>query len=459
MLRHRSRLHRFTDGLLVSIAWSLSSVHGETLDASDKARLADRVKGEFLHAWNGYKSHAWGFDDLKPLSKSGANWYAESLLMTPVDAFSSMMIMQLSEQAKEAKNLILEKLSFDKAIEVQVFEVNIRLLGGLLSAYQLDGDARFLVLAIDLANRLLPAFDSPTGMPYRFVNLESGETRDPSNNPAEIGSLLLEWGTLSKHTKNPIYYEKAKQAVRTVFEKRSKIDLVGTIINVESGAWEDTESHIGARIDSYYEYLLKGAVMFDDEELRRMWETSIKAVNQHLPEQVESGFWYGQVEMHTGKRTGHYFGALEAFFPAVLALSGEREKAAALQESCYKMWTLHGIEPEGIDYATMQLVHDGYPLRPENIESAYYLFHYTKDPRYLEMGRKYFESLIEFCRNDVAYAALASVKTKKQADGMQSFFLAETLKYCYLLFADEETIDFDKTLFNTEAHPLKIWSE
>ena len=107
----------------------------------------------------------------------------------------------------------------------------------------------------------------------------------------------------------------------------------------------------------------------------------------------------------------------------------------------------------------MQLVYDGYPLRPENIESAYYLFHYTKDPRYLEMGRKYFESLIEFCRNDVAYAALASVQTKKQVDAMQSFFLAETLKYCYLLFADEKTIDFDKTLFNTEAHPLKIWSE
>ena len=165
MLRHSSRLHRFTGGLLVSMAWSLSSVHGETLDASDKARLADRVKVEFLHAWNGYKTHAWGFDDLKPLSKSGANWYTESLLMTPVDAFSSMMIMQLSEQAKEAKSLILEKLSFDKAIEVQVFEVNIRLLGGLLSAYQLDGDARFLDLAIDLANRLLPAFDSPTGMP------------------------------------------------------------------------------------------------------------------------------------------------------------------------------------------------------------------------------------------------------------------------------------------------------
>jgi mannosidase alpha-like ER degradation enhancer 2 len=445
--------------LLAAIAWPVSFVHGDAIEAGDRARLAGQVKTEFLHAWNGYKTYAWGKDDLKPLSKSGDNWYGESLLMTPVDAFSTMKIMGLKEQADEAKNLILTKLSFEKDIEVQVFEVNIRLLGGLLSAYQLDGDERFLKLAIDLGNRLLPAFDSPTGMPYRFVHLTSGATRDSLNNPAEIGTLLLEWGTLSKHTGNPVYYEKVKKAVRVVFEKRSEIDLVGTIINVESGVWADTESHIGARIDSYYEYLLKGALMFGDEELRRMWDTSIKAVNKHLPDQVESGLWYGQVDMRTGARTGRHFGALDAFFPAVLALGGDLERAAKLQESCYKLWMLHGIEPEYIDYSTMDVLYDGYVLRPENIESAYYLFHYTHDPRYLEMGEQYFESLVKHCRNDVAYSALKSVKTKEQSDGMQSFFLAETLKYCYLLFAPEGTVDFDKTVFNTEAHPLKIWRE
>jgi hypothetical protein len=199
--------------------------------------------------------------------------------------------------------------------------------------------------------------------------------------------------------------------------------------------------------------------MFGDDELRRMWETSIEAVNGYLPEQVESGFWYGQVNMHTGARTGRYFGALDAFFPAVLALGGDLERAAALQESCYKLWVLHGIEPEYIDYSTMETLYDGYVLRPENIESAYYLYHFTADPRYLRMGKQYFESLVEHCRNDVAYSALGSVKTKEQEDGMQSFFLAETLKYCYLLFAGEGSIAFDETIFNTEAHPLKIWRE
>ena len=425
----------------------------------ERTRLAGQVKAEFLHAWNGYKTYAWGHDDLRPLSKSSADWYGGSLLMTPVDAFSTMKVMHLDGEAEETKRLILEYLSFERDLDVQVFEVNIRLLGGLLSAYQLDGDDRFLALATDLGSRLLPAFDSPTGMPYRFVNLISGSTSDPSNNPAEIGTLLLEFGTLSKHTEDPIYYEKAKHAVRVLFDKRSKLNLVGTIINVETGDWEDTDSHIGARIDSYYEYLLKGALMFNDEELRRMWETSIEAVNEYLPERLDNGLWYGQVDMNTGSRTGHFFGSLEAFFPAVLALGGDLETAAELQESCYKMWMLHGIEPEYIDYTSMEVVYDGYPLRPENIESAYYLFHLTNDSRYLDMGKQYFDSIVEYCRNDVAYSALRSVKTKEQNDSMQSFFLAETLKYCYLLFSAEDTVDFEKTIFNTEAHPLKIWEE
>ncbi len=119
------------------------------------------------------------------------------------------------------------------------------------------------------------------------------------------------------------------------------------------------------------------------------------------------------------------------------------------------MWTLHGIEPELLDYRTMQVVSPGYPLRPEIIESAYYLHHYTKDPRYLEMGRVFFEALVAHCRTDTGYTVLNDVVTKEQGDRMPSYFLAETLKYLYLLFAPDETLDFDHVVFNTEAHPLR----
>ena len=156
--------------------------------------------------------------------------------------------------------------------------------------------------------------------------------------------------------------------------------------------------------------------------------------------------------MNTGKRVSTYFGALDAFFPGTLALSGDTDRGRKLEDSAYKMWTLFGIEPEVLDYSTMKISYNGYALRPEIIESAFYLYRTTNDPKYLEMGHTFFDSLVKFCRTEVAYAALEDVQTKKQADDMESFFLAETLKYSYLLFAPTDTVDLSKGVFNTEAH-------
>jgi len=424
-------------------------------NSSETNVTAEMVKVEFLHAWHAYKQYAWGHDALKPLSKTYHDWYGESLLMTPVDAFDTMMLMGLTQEAAEAKQLIMEKLSFDKDFKVQSFEITIRLLGGLLSCYQLDGDERFLKFAEDLGNRLLPVFDSPTGMPYRYVHLQTGKTSDQLNNPAEIGTAILEFGTLSKLTKNPVYYDKAKNAIIQLYERRSKIGLVGTVIDVETGEWVNKTSYIGGMIDSYYEYLLKAWLLFGDEDFKMMWENSVTAINQYLADETENGFWYGLADMNTGERTSTHFGALQAFFPAVLALGGDLKRAENLQESCYKMWNLHGIEPEVIDYKTMDVIYHSYFLRPEIIESAYYLYHYTNDPKYRKMGETFFHNLVKHCKVENGFTALENVITKKQSDAMESFFLAETLKYLYLLFAPEETLNFDEVIFNTEAHPIK----
>lgn len=425
---------------------------------SEKEAMAEQVKAEFRHTWNGYKQYAWGEDELLPLSGSYRNWYDTSFVMTPVDAFDTMLLMGMEEEAEETKELIFESLNFDQDIFVQVFEVNIRLLGGLLSAYQMDGDERFLTLAEDLGNRLLPAFDSPTGMPYVRVNLRAGETEWPVNNPAEIGTLMLEFGTLSKLTGNPEFYTKAKNAVQALFNKRSEIGLVGTTIDVETGEWQNTESHISGRIDSYYEYLLKSWLLFEDKDFLTMWEASIPAVNTYLLDRVESGTWYGYADMYTGERTRTHYGALDAFMPGLLVLADQIELAKELQESNFKMWQLTGIEPEAIDYVNMEILSDAYFLRPENLESAYYLYGATGDAKYLEMGKVMFQSLIEYCKTDIGYAELEDVRTKEQKDAMQSFFLAETLKYAYLLFAEENVLDPDKYVLNTEAHPLtKTW--
>lgn len=474
----KSSVPRFSTSLLILVLFATPAIPQERIS---KPQMAAQVRAEFLHAWNGYKKYAWGHDDLKPLSKTYHDWYAEPLLMTPVDALDTMILMGLKDEADSTREYIVKNLSFDKDISVQNFEITIRLLGGLLSSYQLTGDRRLLNLAADLGNRLLPVFESPTGLPYRYVNLKSGKVRGNVSNPAETGTLLIEFGTLSKLTHKPVFYEKAKRALVETYKRRSTIGLVGTWINVETGQWTDTDSHISGAIDSYYEYLLKCAILFDDQDCRRMWTESLASINQYLRDETKGRMkpelWYGHADMNSGKRTATTYGALDAFFPAVLALSGDLSRASLLQESSYKMWMKHGIEPEEINYQTMDVVSPAYHLRPEIVESTYYLYHYADstlktskvrkaglppqsvgklDPNhYLKMGKTMFADFVKHCRTDEGYAALKSVVTKEKADSMQSFLFAETFKYFYLLFAPPKTLDFDRVIFNTEAHPIR----
>jgi mannosidase alpha-like ER degradation enhancer 2 len=424
-------------------------------DETHARQVADRVRTEFLHAWNNYERYAWGHDALRPLSKTAHDWYGQSLLMTPVDALDTLLLMNLDAEAAKTRALIVNELSFNRDVYVKNFEVTIRLLGGLLSSYQLAGDKRLLNLAEDLGTRLLPVFDSPTGLPYVYVNLRSGEVRDAVTNPAETGTLLLEFGTLSKLTGKPIFYEKAKRALVETYKRRSAIGLVGSIINVETGVWTDTDSHISGGIDSYYEYLWKCWRLFGDQDCRDMWNASIPAIHKYLADEASGELWYGHADMQTGKRTATTYGALDAFFPALLALSGDIGRARRLQASSFKMWNMQGIEPELLDYKTMRVIAGGYHLRPEIVESTYYLYRCTGDPQYRRMGEKIFNDFVKYCRTDGGYAALADVTTKQQRDEMESFVLAETFKYFYLLFAPPRTLDFNKIVFNTEAHPLR----
>src|SRR5213079_2591877 len=441
--------------LLASFAAFATHSCAKTRENEHARKLADRVRTEFLHAWNNYERYAWGHDALKPLSKTPYDWYGQSLLMTPVDALDTLIVMKLSAEADKARALITTELSFDRDIYVKNFEITIRLLGGLLSSYQLTGDKRLLALSEDLGNRLLPAFNSPTGLPYVYVNLRTGQVRDPNSNPAETGTLLLEFGTLSKLTNNPVFYDKAKRALVETYKRRSPIGLVGSSLNVETGAWIDNDSHISGGIDSYYEYLWKCWLLFGDKDCLEMWNESIPAVHKYLADETGGELWYGHADMATGQRTETTYGALDAFFPALLALSGDIPRARRLQASSFKMWNLHGIEPEILDYKTMRVIAGSYHLRPEIMESTYYLYHSTGDGQYRQMGEKMFNDFVKYCRTDGGYAALADVVTKRQRDEMESFVLAETFKYFYLLFAPPKTLDFGKVVFNTEAHPLR----
>jgi mannosidase alpha-like ER degradation enhancer 2 len=426
------------------------------VDDAEAARLAEQVRAEVRHAWQGYMQYAKGHDDLKPISAAPRDWYPVPLLMSPVDALDTLLLLGMDKEADEARELIVTKLSFDQDIEVQNFEVTIRLLGGLLSGYQMTGDKRLLALADDLGARLSPVFDSPTGLPYTHVNLRTGKVSGKVSNPAETGTLLLEFGTLAKLTGKQAYYDKAKRALMETYKRRSKIGLVGLNIDVETGKWTNTDSSIAGGIDSYYEYLLKCWKLFGDEDCKRMWDDSIGPVNKYLADEVRDGeLWYGHADMDSGQRTSTTYGALDAFMPGLLALGGDLDRAKRLQESGLKMWRLHGIEPESLDYAAMDVRSPGYALRPEIVESAYYLHHYTGGARYRGMGKVFFEDFVRATRTEHGFAALKDVRTKEKLDSMESFLFAETFKYYYLLFAPATALDFESIVFNTEAHPLK----
>jgi mannosidase alpha-like ER degradation enhancer 2 len=433
----------------------------DEVTAAQSGELASRVKSETRRAWQGYMKYAAGHDEIRPLSRQAHDWYAQPLLMTPVDALDTLIVMGLDDEAKQARELIATKLSFDQDIYVKTFEITIRHLGGLLSAYQLTGDAKLLALADDLGTRLLPAFDSPSGLPYVDVNLRTGKTRGTDSGPAESGTLLLEFGALARLTGKQVYYDKAKRALVETYKRRSKLGLVGATFDVISGKWTSPDSSVAGGIDSYYEYLYKCWRLFGDADCKAMWETSIKGLNTHVADKARKNeLWYGHVDMHSGARRASQWGSLDAFFAALLAVSGDIERARRLQESNMKMWRLHGIEPESLDYRTMKALDASYSLRPEIVESAYYLRRLTSDARYLSEGREMFEDFEHWCRTDTGFAALTSVVTKELKDSQESFLYAETLKYFYLLFAPDSALDFDAVTFNTEAHPLRrTWQD
>ncbi len=417
--------------------------------------LATLVKEQFVFSWNAYKTYAWGKDALKPLSKTSENWYEHSLHISPIDAYSTMKVMGLDKEAAEVEEYVVKNVNFDQDIFVKTFEVNIRILGGLLAMYQYSQNPEILNLAQDFGNRLLPAFNSPTGIPYYLVNLKTGEATGAEINMAEGGSCLFEMGILSRMTANPVYYEKAKNASKAIFDRRSEIGLIGERMNVETGEWTDNRSHIGCCIDSYYEYLYKSWLLLGDNEIKAMWDESIAAINHYIADEHSSGFWYAQVDMNTGEIMNRIVTLYDAYFPALLSLSGDMSRASKYQDSWNNLWNKNGLEPMVYDYGNDSITNPGYDLNPEIMESAYYLYYFTRDEKYLQMNQKYFNDLMKYCKNEVAYSTIESVITKQRSDNMPTFFFAETLKYLYLTFAPEGQTFINEFVFSTEAHPFK----
>ncbi|WOK99416.1 alpha-mannosidase I MNS4 [Canna indica] len=461
--------------VVASSAISLPGVFADGVTPSEAKELRDEVRKMFYHAFDGYMQHAFPLDELRPLSCQGEDSLG-GYALTLIDSLDMLALLGDRERFGAAVEWISRNVRFDIDKTVSVFETTIRILGGLLSAHLIASDYstgmkiqsydnELLHLSVDLAERLLPAFDTPTGIPFGSVNLLRGvdENESKITSTAGGGTLTLEFGVLSRLTNNPVFEQVTKNAVRGIWARRSKINLVGAHINIFTGEWTQKDAGIGTSIDSFYEYLLKAYLLFGDEEYLFVFQEAYKAAMRYLHHDP----WYVEVNMNSAATVWPLFNSLQAFWPGLQVLAGDVDPAIRTHAAFFSVWKKYGFTPEGFNLATMsvQRGQKSYPLRPELIESTYWLFKATRDPRYLNAGRDMVASIQYGARCPCGYCHITDVESHKQDDHMESFFLAETVKYLWLLFdlavGPDNIIENGpyKYIFSTEGHFLPATPE
>ncbi|XP_009145514.2 mannosyl-oligosaccharide 1,2-alpha-mannosidase MNS2 [Brassica rapa] len=464
------------------------SVNSSTLkddvqeDPVDAQRML-RVKEAMIHAWSSYEKYAWGQDELQPQTKDGVDSFG-GLGATMIDALDTLYIMGLDEQFQKAREWVATSLDFDKDYDASMFETTIRVVGGLLSAYDLSEDKLFLDKAKDIADRLLPAWDTPSGIPYNIINLRHGNAHNPTwaggdSILADSGTEQLEFIALSQRTGDPKYQQKVEKVISVLNKDFPADGLLPIYISAETANPSHSTITFGAMGDSFYEYLLKvwvfGSKTSSVKHYRDMWEKSMNGLVSLVKKSTPSSFTY--ICEKSGTSLSDKMDELACFAPGMLALgaSGYNDPAEAkkfltlaeeLAWTCYNFYESTPTKLAGENYffnsgSDMSVGTSWNILRPETVESLFYLWRLTGNKTYQDWGWNIFEAFEKNSRIESGYVGLKDVNTGVKDNKMQSFFLAETLKYLYLLFSPTTVIPLDEWVFNTEAHPLKIvpWND
>ncbi|KEF51367.1 mannosyl-oligosaccharide alpha-1,2-mannosidase [Exophiala aquamarina CBS 119918] len=523
---------------------------------NDWSAQREAVKEVFITTWEGYEKYAWGLDEYHPLTRKGKNMVEGGMGWIIVDALDTAIMMNLTSQVATAREWISTSLSYNADHDVNTFETTIRMLGGLLSAYYLStsfpnlapqrdddfnqpGEDLYIEKATDLADRLLGAYDSPSGIPYSSINLNTSQglinhLDGGASSTAEAATLQLEMKYLSKVTGEPVYWERAELVINAIDSQQMEDGLLPIFIYPATGEFRGENIRLGSRGDSYYEYLIKQYLQTGGVETiyRDMWDEALEGVKKHLITYSSKASLTILAERPSG--LGHVLTPkmdhLVCFMPGTIALavtggqtveqarrnlgSGWTKKhdedlalAEELMKTCWGMYkvTPTGLAPEiayfhidnpprqwqghldpnwtppvssnlsddmDADWRADYDIHDmdvHNLQRPETVESLFYMWRITKDPKYREWGWEMFEAFREHTKvvDEVegkvyAYSSLDTVmdnpvKERKRRDNMESFWMAETLKYFYLLFSGDDFFPLDRVVFNTEAHPLPVF--
>ncbi|KAJ3115306.1 hypothetical protein HDU96_000857 [Phlyctochytrium bullatum] len=466
------------------------------------------VRGMMRHAWNGYKIFAWGSDELRPVTRRAGNWSIinGTFLYTPVDALSTLLLMDLRPEYLEAKNLIVHTFhghfGFNASAsgyaipasapdmnvgvdntDMNLFETTIRFMGGLLAAYELDttsNDTALLDLARSWGTMALVTFnESARGVPLNTFNPVERTVRPDWGSAdsviiAQAGSIQLEFQYLSDVTGDPIFAKKAFTAYNKILRMHTQVPgLYPHTFSGETMKYTTEEITLGAYGDSFYEYLLKIHLASGNTTLKEKYEEAADALIKHV---VVSNGTHAYIPKTTVTEDGvayrdPYFEHLSCFAGGMYVLGASASSAPRtdlaqrrrfdigkqIADACWASYdaTETGIGAEKVDGYAYVPYAAIFHLRPEVIESQFYMWRLTKDPVYRERGWKFVQTATGGYHGLLDVNRVVNGKSPAE-DKQESFFLAETLKYLYLLFSEDELLPLDKYVLNTEAQPLAV---
>lgn len=433
-------------------------------------------------AYDTYNKVAWGHDEIKPVTggtrRSRNGWGAFI-----VDTSTTLVVMKMWTELQHSVDFIVNNIDFNTPVGlVDPFETTIRYLGALVSLLDLydagvipagtlktSHRAGLVKQATILANNLLPAYDTATGLPWPNVNFNrhQGTLLDPSNsdpdvnptvNPARAGSNILENCALSKITSEPKYCEYALKSWRSLVWSKweeSPAGLINSPIDIIYGNPVSREKGWDRGHDSYYEYLLKATIAFPSSPFNPVysirWMEAAHSLRWNLTTRSAPSEHHNMSHLFMGKLLDNWYlneqshlscfaagtlflGAKHLLLPSLLPL------AKSLLEGCRHVYssTPTGLGPEvwswDISQTTSsmqrwnqtffpqtaqqveQLANHGfwvvdprYRLRPEYVESLFYAYRVTGEERYRDWAWQAFTAMQDHCRTQWSYAGVADV--------------------------------------------------
>jgi mannosyl-oligosaccharide alpha-1,2-mannosidase len=428
------------------------------------------IKEAFLHAWSNYDRHCFGHDSYSPLSRECRNSLSGGL--TIIDSLSTFLVMNLTAEFEKARRFVLTKFSPRGAWSL--FEFIIRYLGGLISAADLTDDPALKETAVALGQAILKAIEPFNGTfaSHRFristrarnsfkVWVSSG-----SHCIAEDSSFQLEFLALARLTGDPRFVKVALSAYRHLWSKRQ--GLIG--------------NHIGACQDSYYEYVLKSYLLTGGRSKEIL--NNYLLIVRHIRDRLLFKTIHRELHGIGQASPGGIFPMMEhlaTFAGGMFAIGSVKDNPNATDDlelaaqlaltyaTVYREMK-SGVAPEHVMYNTNNKKDTAefwdagapeYRLRPESVESVYIMWKFTGLQKYRDYAWDMFQGINRSCRVEYGFAAItnATVESSKHQNEMASFFLAETLKYLYLIFSDSDILSPVDWVLSTEAHPVRMWDE